>query len=38
VVNDDPYEAGWMIKIKAADESAVDRLLTAEQYAEQAGT
>ena len=36
-VNDDPYEAGWMIKVQASDASAVDQLLTAEQYAEQTG-
>jgi glycine cleavage system H protein len=36
-VNDDPYEAGWMIKIQPADSSAVDKLLTAEQYTEQTG-
>ncbi|HLZ29655.1 MAG TPA: glycine cleavage system protein GcvH [Chloroflexota bacterium] len=36
-VNDDPYEAGWMIKIQPQDASAVDTLLTAEQYAEQTG-
>ena len=36
-VNDDPYERGWMIKIRTADSAAVDQLLTAEQYAEQTG-
>ena len=36
-VNDDPYEAGWMIKVQARDASAVDKLLTAEQYTEQTG-
>jgi glycine cleavage system H protein len=36
-VNDDPYEAGWMIKIRPQDSSAVDNLLTAEQYSEQTG-
>jgi glycine cleavage system H protein len=36
-VNDDPYEAGWMIKVQASDASAVDTLLTAEQYTEQTG-
>src|ERR1700732_1990414 len=36
-VNDDPYEAGWMIKIQPPDASAVDNLLTTEQYAEQTG-
>lgn len=36
-VNDDPYERGWMIKIRAADSAELDKLLTAEQYAEQTG-
>jgi glycine cleavage system H protein len=36
-VNDDPYEAGWMIKIRPLDASAVGKLLTADQYAEQTG-
>ena len=36
-VNDDPYERGWMIKIRPADAAAVDKLLTAEQYSEQTG-
>ena len=36
-VNDDPYQNGWMIKIKVADATQVEGLLTAEQYAEQTG-
>jgi glycine cleavage system H protein len=36
-VNDDPYEAGWIIKIRAANPAELDTLLTAEQYAEQTG-
>jgi glycine cleavage system H protein len=36
-VNDDPYTAGWMIKIRPEDSADVDKLLTAEQYAEQTG-
>ena len=31
-VNDSPYEEGWMIRVKPADPSAIDQLLTAEQY------
>jgi len=31
-VNDDPYGAGWMIKIKMSDPSEVDNLLSAEAY------
>lgn len=34
LVNSDPYEAGWMIKIKFSDASEIDNLLTAAQYGE----
>jgi len=34
IVNDSPYERGWMIKIKMNDTSELDCLLTAEQYGE----
>ncbi|MBO4571848.1 MAG: glycine cleavage system protein GcvH [Bacteroidales bacterium] len=34
LVNSDPYEAGWMIKIKFSDASEFDSLLTAQQYKE----
>src|SRR5919109_2465628 len=30
-VNDDPYQAGWMIKVRAEDSTQVEQLLTAEQ-------
>jgi glycine cleavage system H protein len=36
-VNDDPYERGWMLKIRASDADELERLLTAEQYSEQTG-
>src|SRR5438094_270735 len=36
-VNEDPYDAGWMLKVRAADASELERLLTAEQYSEQTG-
>ncbi|MBV9599824.1 MAG: glycine cleavage system protein GcvH [Chloroflexi bacterium] len=36
-VNDDPYERGWMLKIRASDAVELDGLLTAEQYSEQTG-
>jgi glycine cleavage system H protein len=32
-VNNDPYGAGWMIKINIADASELDGLLSAEEYA-----
>ncbi len=31
-VNDAPYEAGWMLKIKPADPAAFEGLLSAEAY------
>jgi glycine cleavage system H protein len=31
-VNEDPYEKGWMIKLKLSDPSSVDKLLSAEDY------
>ena len=32
LVNDDPYGAGWLIKVDLADPSELDNLLTAEEY------
>ncbi len=32
LVNKDPYDKGWMIKIKVADSSELDFLMTAEAY------
>lgn len=34
VVNDAPYEDGWMIRIRPDDANELNELLTAEQYAE----
>lgn len=31
-VNSDPYEAGWMIKVKIANPSQLDELLSASDY------
>jgi glycine cleavage system H protein len=36
-VNEDPYEKGWMIKLKLSDPSSVDKLLSAEAYKELIG-
>jgi glycine cleavage system H protein len=36
-VNDDPYDRGWMIKVRASNASEVEQLLTSEQYAEHTG-
>lgn len=32
VVNSDPYEGGWMIKLKCSDLSQVDGLMSADDY------
>ena len=32
ILNDDPYEAGWIIKVKLADDSGLDKLLSHEAY------
>jgi glycine cleavage system H protein len=32
LVNEDPYEAGWMIKVQPEDEGAIEVLMNAEQY------
>lgn len=37
LVNNDPYGAGWMVKIKISDASQIDSLLEAEGYAELIG-
>lgn len=32
LVNSDPYGEGWMVKVKVADPSSVNTLLSAEEY------
>src|SRR6056297_3509154 len=32
LVNNDPYEKGWMVKIKVPDKSQIEELLSAEDY------
>ena len=32
LVNDGPYETGWLLKVALTDASEVDSLMTAEQY------
>ncbi len=32
IVNTDPYNAGWLVKLKPSDLSEIDNLLTAEEY------
>ncbi len=37
VLNSDPYNAGWMIKIKIADASEIDSLMSADDYKQHIG-
>lgn len=32
LVNDSPYEDGWMIKVEMADDSEIERLMNASEY------
>jgi glycine cleavage system H protein len=32
IVNDDPYGEGWMVKMKIADSSQLDGLMSADEY------
>lgn len=32
VINEDPYEKGWLVKIKASDTSGLEKLMDAETY------
>jgi len=34
LINNDPYGDGWLIKVEPADDSELDELLSAEEYAE----
>jgi len=37
IINSDPYEAGWVIKIELTDESELDALMDADGYGELVG-
>lgn len=37
LVNRDPYNAGWMIKLKANNPADVDKLLSVEEYLQKTG-
>jgi glycine cleavage system H protein len=37
LVNSDPFNAGWMIKIKASNPGEVDKLLSTDDYLKKAG-
>ena len=32
LVNEEPYEAGWMLKVQLSDSSEMDTLMSADQY------
>lgn len=34
LINEDPYGDGWLVKVELADDSELDELLSAEEYAE----
>ncbi len=38
LVNEDPFEAGWMLKVQPQDESEMKALMTAEEYGAFLGT
>ncbi len=38
IVNDSPYEKGWMIKISMSNKSEIDQLLSAKDYLELIGS
>jgi glycine cleavage system H protein len=35
LVNDSPYQDGWLIRVKPDDPADIEKLLTAEQYADE---
>ncbi len=37
IINSDPYEKGWMIKIRLSDPQAVESLLSPDEYRELSG-
>ncbi|MEM9545437.1 MAG: glycine cleavage system protein GcvH [Bacteroidota bacterium] len=37
LINSDPYGGGWIVKIKLSDESELDSLMSAEEYAKMIG-
>jgi glycine cleavage system H protein len=32
LINEDPYDAGWLVRVRLADPSETEQLLSAEQY------
>ncbi len=34
LINESPYDEGWLMKVRLADQGEVDRLLTADEYSQ----
>lgn len=37
LINSDPYEAAWMVKVKVSDTGEVEKLLSAQEYLKKVG-
>jgi len=37
LINESPYDDGWLVKVKLSDPGELEKLLSAEQYGEQVG-
>jgi glycine cleavage system H protein len=37
LVNNDPYNEGWMVKVEVSDTSAVEKLMSSEEYSQMVG-
>jgi glycine cleavage system H protein len=37
LVNNDPYNEGWMVKVEVADVASVEKLMSAEEYGQMVG-
>lgn len=37
LVNNDPYNEGWMVKVEVADAALVEKLMSAEEYGQMVG-
>jgi len=37
LINESPYDDGWLLKVKLSDPGELEKLLSAEQYGEQVG-
>ncbi len=37
LVNNDPYNEGWMVKVEVADAASVEKLMSAEEYGQMVG-